>query len=88
MYFSKSFLDACLKKPKAELHEALRSVYEADGYDTAVQVRDHIAGRFLASEPKAVEVLEEGFEDVTAVSSIPLSLRRRLKTTSDLERVK
>ena len=86
-HFSRNILDACPKKQKPEFHDALRSMYEADNYDTAVLIRDLITERFLASAPKAVEALEEGFEDVMAVLSLPLSLRRRLRTTNGLERV-
>ena len=84
-HFSKNVLDVCPKKLKPELHEALRSMYGADDYKTAVLIRDHIDGRFLESDPKAVEMLEEGFEDGLAVLSLPLPLRRRLRTTNGLE---
>lgn len=86
-HFSRNVLEVCPKKLKPELHESLRSMYGADDYKTAVLIRDHIAGRFLESAPKAVETLEEGFEDVMAVLSLPLPLRRRLRTTNGLERL-
>lgn len=86
-HFSRNVLEVCPKKLRPELHESLRSMYGADDYKTAVLIRDHIVGRFLESAPKAVETLEEGFEDVMAVLSLPLPLRRRLRTTNGLERV-
>ena len=84
-HFSKNVLDVCPKKLKPELHEALRNMYGADDYKTAVLIRDHIDGRFLESAPKAVEALKEGFEDVIAVLSLPLPLRRWFRTTNGLE---
>ena len=86
-HFSRNVLDACPNKLMPEMKEALRSLYEANDYKTAVIIRDRIAEQFLKSAPKAVKVLEEGFEDVIAVLSLPLSIRRRLRTTNGLERV-
>ncbi len=86
-HFSRNVLDVCPKKLRTEVHDALRSLYEADDYKTAVIIRERIAERFRETAPKAVEVLEEGFDDVTAVLSLPPSIRRRLRTTNGLERV-
>lgn len=86
-HFSRNVLDAFPKKLMPEMKEALRSLYGANDYKTAVIIKDRIAEQFLKSTPKAVEVLEEGFEDVIAILSLPLSIRRRLRTTNGLERV-
>ena len=86
-HFSRNVLDACPKRLKPELHESLKSLYSADDYKTAVLIKDHIVERFLESAPKAVNTLEEGFEDVLAVLSLPISIRRRLRTTNGLERL-
>ncbi len=86
-HFSKNVLDVCPRKLKPELHDALRSLYEADDYPTALMLRNRITERFQESAPKAVKVLEEGFDDVMSVLSLPPSLRRRLRTTNGLERV-
>ncbi|WP_304459723.1 transposase, partial [Alicyclobacillus sendaiensis] len=37
--------------------------------------------------PKAVQVLEDGFDDVTAVLVLPERYRRRLRTTNGIERL-
>jgi transposase-like protein len=86
-HFSKNVLDVSPRKLKPELHDALRSLYEADDYQTALMLRNRITERFQESAPKAVKVLEEGFDDVMSVLSLPPSLRRRLRTTNGLERV-
>lgn len=86
-HFSRNVLDACPKRLKPEFHESLKSLYSADDYKTAVLIKNHIVERFLNSAPKAVKTLEEGFEDVLTVLSLPLSLRRRLRTTNGLERL-
>jgi len=87
-HFSRNVLDACPKKLKPELHESLNSLYSADDYKTAVLIKDRIVERFGESAPKAVKTLDEGFEDVLAVLSLPPSIRRRLRTTNGLERLK
>jgi len=37
--------------------------------------------------PKAIVVLESGFDDVMAVMSLPVKYRKRLRTTNSIERL-
>jgi len=37
--------------------------------------------------PKAVEILDAGFDDITAVFQLPEVCRRRLRTSNSIERV-
>ncbi|GMA58505.1 hypothetical protein GCM10025858_30080 [Alicyclobacillus sacchari] len=37
--------------------------------------------------PKAIQVLENGFDDITAVLSLPERYRKRLRTTNGMERL-
>ena len=66
---------------------ALKSLYEAGDYETAVLLRDNILLRFQQEAPKAAALLEESFEDVMAVLSLPYAMRRRLRTTNGIERL-
>lgn len=86
-HFSRNVLDACPKKLQPEMKAALKSLYEADDYATASMIRDSIVSRFQQDAPKAVDVLEDGFDDALAVLSLPLPLRRRLRTTNGIERL-
>lgn len=86
-HFSRNMLDACPKKLQPEMKAALKSLYEADDRDTAVLLRDNIVSRFQQEAPKAVDLLEESFDDVLAVLNLPFSLRRRLRTTNGIERL-
>jgi len=86
-HFSRNVLDACPKKLQPEMKASLKSLYEADDYTTASMIRDSIISRFQQSAPKAITVLEEGFDDVLAVLSLPFPLRRRLRTTNGIERL-
>ncbi len=42
---------------------------------------------FASSAPKALETLERGYEDATAVLSLPPYYRTRLRTTNSVERL-
>jgi putative transposase len=86
-HFSRNVLDACPKKFQPEIKAALKSLYEANDRVTAVLLRDSMIERFQQTAPKAVAVLEDGFDDVLAVLNLPLPLRRRLRTTNGIERL-
>ena len=42
---------------------------------------------FAAQAPKAVDILEQGFDDATAVLILPERYRKRLRTTNSIERL-
>ena len=86
-HFSRNMLDVCPKKLQAEMKAALKSLYEANDYATAVLLRDNMVSRFQEEAPRAAALLEEGFEDILAVLNLPFSLRRRLRTTNGIERL-
>jgi len=86
-HFSRNVLDACPKKHQTEMKAALRSMYEAVDYASAVVIRENIVKRFEKNAPRAIAVLEEGFEDILAVLSLPVALRKRLRTTNGIERL-
>lgn len=86
-HFSRNMLDVCPKKLQPEMKAALRSLYEADDHDAATFLRDSIINRFQQEAPKATNLLEESFDDIMSVLSLPFSLRRRLRTTNGIERL-
>ncbi len=43
--------------------------------------------KFEKSAPKAVSLLDESFEDVTAVFNLPEKYRKRLRTSNSIERL-
>ncbi len=45
-----------------------------------------IIADFAARAPKAIDRLEEGFDDAMAVMVLPQCLRKRLRTTNCVER--
>lgn len=87
-HFFRNMLDVCPKKLQLEMRAALKSLYEADDRDTTVLLRDSlIISRFRREVPKAATLLEDSFEDVMTVLTLPFSMRRRLRTTNRIERL-
>ncbi len=84
------------KGPKslADLMQALRSFLGQNdmmAYLMMMAIRlvemDRVLEDFETRAPAAIEILENGFEDATAVFSLPPKYRRRLRTTNGLERL-
>jgi len=48
---------------------------------------NQVLDEYRAKAAKAMDVLEEGFEDAIAVLELPERYRRRLRTTNSLERL-
>ena len=55
--------------------------------ELARQLLQGIFNDFEKTTPKAMEVLEVGFEDATAILIIPADYRQRLRTTNSVERL-
>ena len=80
-------IDSTPKSLQPEIKEDLRNLYNAVDIETARKYRDIIFTKYEAKAPKAIAVLDEGFDDVTAVLSLPLYYRKRLRTTNGVERL-
>jgi len=50
-------------------------------------VLKEVLEEYKEKAPKTMDILEEGFEDATAVLELPEQYRRRLRTTNGLERL-
>ena len=75
------------KKLHPETKTAFKSLYEARDYETAGLPRDSILLRFKWEAPKAVELLDESFENVIARQALPFAMRRRLRTANVIGRL-
>jgi transposase-like protein len=72
---------------RIELARDLKLVLLAPDMDEARRRLEAFRERFAKLAPKAVACLEEGFEDVMAVMSLPEKYRKRLRSTNMLERL-
>lgn len=86
-HFSKNILDAANKKSQPELKSWLKSMYNAQNITIARNIKDEIVSIFEAKAPKAVEVLELGFDDAMAIMDLPEKYRKRLRTSNSIERL-
>src|SRR5690606_16998669 len=86
-HFSRNMLDQAPKALQPEIKEDLRELYEAVDLDSARKVRDQIIGKYETRAPKAATLLDEAFDDITAVLTVPLKYRKRLRTTNSVERL-
>ncbi|MGB9808970.1 MAG: IS256 family transposase [Caldanaerobacter sp.] len=86
-HFMRNILDKTPKALQKELHAKLRAIFEAPDPRTARMLLNQVLDEYRNKAPKAMEILEEGFEDAIAVLELPEPYRRRLRTTNMLERL-
>ncbi len=86
-HFSRNMLDHAPKALQPEIKEELRQLYESVDLESARKVRDQIITKYEAKAPKATDLLDEAFDDITAVLALPLRYRKRLRTTNGVERL-
>lgn len=87
-HFMRNIIDATPKSLRDELYPHLRAILNAPNIDAARLLLNQTLGVFEKKAPKAVQVLEFGFDDATAVLLIlPEKYRRRLRTTNAVERL-
>ncbi len=86
-HFSRNILDHTPKLLQPALKEDLRQLYEAVDVTSARAARDQLIQKYEAKAPKAVCLLDEAFDDITSVLTLPLKYRKRLRTTNGVERL-
>jgi putative transposase len=86
-HFMRNILDKTPKQLQKEVHSKVRAILEAPDSKTARKLLNDVLEEYKEKASKAMEVLEEGFEDATAVLELPEQYRRRLRTTNGLERL-
>ena len=86
-HFSRNMLDNAPKALQPEIKEDLRKLYEAVDLESSKKVKDQIINKYEAKAPKASILLDEAFDDITAVLTVPLKYRKRLRTTNGVERL-
>jgi len=85
-HFRRNVLDRTPSDYRDEMHEVLDQILEADSQEEAHTRLDDIRDRLEEKAPSALDTLEEGFYEATAVLALPEKYRKRLRTTNMLER--
>ncbi len=65
----------------------MRAILDAPDMDTARLLLNQTLQAYETRAPKAMAVLEAGFDDATAVLVLPERYRKRLRTTNGIERL-
>jgi transposase-like protein len=85
-HFMRNVLDATPEQLRDEMHEHLMRILRAATPEKARAAFEEAQADLDGQADKALLKLEAGFEDATAVLSLPAKYRRRLRTTNMLER--
>jgi len=86
-HFSKNLLDKVSKKYRAEVKTALTDLYNAPDLKEAKSRKERMLAIYEETAPKAMGLLDEAFDDITAVFALPQPYRKRLRTTNGIERL-
>ncbi|MBO8173273.1 MAG: IS256 family transposase [Bacillaceae bacterium] len=86
-HFMRNILDATPKALKEEIHTRVRAVFDAPDMKTARLLLEDVLAEYEEKASKAMNILETGFDDATAVLVLPKKYRKRLRTTNGMERL-
>jgi len=86
-HFMRNILDVTPKALQDEMHSRIRAILDAPDLNTARLLLNQVLEAYETKAPKAMAILEAGFEDATAVLHLPEKYRKRLRTTNALERL-
>lgn len=86
-HFSKNLLDKIPNTKKAEAKAHLTDIYNAPDKKSAIARKAEMIEKYKEAYPKATKLLENSFEDITAVFSVPEHYRKRLRTSNSIERL-
>lgn len=86
-HFMRNILDATPKQLQGELYPRVRAILDAPDFETARLLLQQTVETYEAKAAKAISVLENGFDDATAVLLLPEKYRKRLRTTNGMERL-
>ena len=86
-HFSRNVLDKVPKKTQREVKVWLKDHYNSPNLEEARIRKEALVDYLEKYAPKAVEILDAGFDDITAVFQLPEVCRRRLRTSNSIERV-
>jgi len=86
-HFTRNILDATPKSYKAGLESELREMFNAKSFPEAERLRDSILQDYSDVAEKAMDILENGFEDSMVVTLLPNEMRQSLRTSNTVERL-
>ncbi len=85
-HFTRNILQETPKKEQAGLRTELREMFTSKTMSAARERRNEIIRDYMDVAPKAMELLDEGFEDAMTVMVLPEEMRQPLRTSNHVER--
>ena len=86
-HFRRNILDKTPKSLHGQMSKGLDDIFEADNVEASKEAFNELCAELEGDADKALETLELGFEDATAVLRLPDKYRVRLRTTNMVERL-
>lgn len=86
-HLARNVIDAAPKGLREGLRLELCEMFNAESIEKARKRRDEMMGDYMEEAPRAMERLDEGFEDAMTVMEIPGPMRRSVRTTNYIERL-
>jgi len=86
-HFIRNILNAAPKSLQGEIKAKVQAILQAPDIETARMLLKKTLEEYEKKAPRAMSILEEGFDDATAVLSLPERYRKRLRTTNSIERL-
>lgn len=89
VHLRRNIVDRLPKKNIKEVTDLLRNIFEAPNLKISRMLRDEFFARFEKDKryDKALEILDEGYDDATQYYSEPSEAHSHIRTTNVLERV-
>lgn len=87
VHFMRNILAHVPQRQKEEFASRLKLIWQAPDAETARKLKDDFVVRYGSRFPKAVQCLEEGFEDSIQYYSLELLDPRKISSTNTLERL-
>lgn len=72
---------------RSEIYQKVRAILDAADIQTARYLLQQFTTSYAEKLPQVVPIVEHGFDDVTAVLTLPDKYRKRLRTTNSIERL-
>lgn len=86
-HFARNIVDKTPSKYQTGLADELREMFNCKTMDEARHRRDTIIADYEDVAPKAVECLDEGFDDAMTVMELPKYLHKYFRTSNQIERL-
>ena len=85
VHLTRNIIDATPTKYAVGIKTELKEMFEATSLENARKLKNELVKEYEDVAPKAVKILEDGFEDCMTVMSLPEKLRIVLRTTNTIE---